>query len=398
MQNIKIYNWEGINQQGLRVKGTLFGQDREAIFSELRQQNIKPIKITRRIATQLISTMTSKDIMCFIRHLATLIQAGIPVARSLDIIGNCQNKIKLRLLAQQIKHDVSNGKRIYLSLLEQKIFNPLYIQLIKIGEQTGTLDTMLKKVADYSEKSYQLKSKIKKAMYYPLMMITGSFIVTALLMIFIIPRFENVYQTFDAKLPWFTCTILEIAKTLHEYWLLGFGSLVISSLVIFSLIQRETKFKAIWDHLILKCPYFGLLVTKTNTGRITGNLAIMIAGGIPLLEGLKILADPFQNQVYMNAILQMIKAISSGERIHQAMRITQAFPDMVIQMVTVGEESGTLSSTLEKIAHYFEEEVEISLANFTHLIEPLIIVILGFIIGSFVLAMYLPIFKLGAIM
>ncbi len=338
------------------------------------------------------------DIAHFTRYLATLMSAGLPLVNALEIIAQSHEKPTMQNLLLNIKTAVMSGQA-FSEVLEcyPHYFNQLYCGLIAASLQCGTLDMMLTGIADHFEKSAALKKKIKKAMIYPAAILAVSCIVSALLLIFVVPEFETLFSAYDAKLPPFTRMILNLSTNLQNYgwFILGFLFTVFFSFKYAA--KHSPTLQYFLDRTSLKLLIFGPLMQKTVIARITRTLSTTLAAGVPLIDALTTVANAAGNRVFKKAILQVRNEVTTGQNLNQALKSTQLFPPMVIQMVTIGEESGSLEDMLNKVANYYEGEVDQLVANLSSLVEPAIMLILGVIIGSFVLAMYIPIFKLGSI-
>lgn len=397
---LQRYTWEGRNKRGIKVNGEMVAVSPAIIQAELKRQNIDPLKI-RKKSKSLFSNekkITTLDIVIFTRHLATLITAGMPLVQSLDIIGKGNEKQKFQTLIIGVKNDVASGKNFADSLQKHpEQFNRLFCSLVRSAELSGTLDTMLVRIADYLEKSESLKKKVKKALTYPGAIIAISLIVSSILLVFIVPQFETLFSSFGAELPAFTRLVLNLSESLQNYWWLYAIVLIGGSYGFIITRKRSQKFRAMVDRFILKLSVFGKLLEKSIVARVTRTLSTNLAAGIPLIDALDSVADIANNSVYRNALIQIREDVKTGQTMHTAMLTTHLFPHMVIQMVAVGEESGSLESMLDKIACFYEEDVDNMVSNLSSLLEPLIMVILGVLVGGFVLAMYLPIFQLGSI-
>jgi type IV pilus assembly protein PilC len=398
IEKFRVFKWKGINKQGFRVAGKLFAFNVVLAQKELRRQGIEPLSVKKytRIFTSR-KRIKTLDISLISRHLATMITAGIPLVQALEIISKGVNKISVHTLLQTIKHDVASGKSFHESLSDYpQYFSGLFVSLIKAGEISSTLDIMLQRLANYLEKIATLKKRIQKAMYYPIIILGFSLIVTTMLLIFIIPQFEALFKSFGTNLPMMTRNIINLSKFFKSYWYFILAIIGISIGLLYKLRQSPKLCKT-FDSILLRLPIFGKLMQKTITTRVIQTLATMLSSGIPLLEALETASMVANNAVYTRAILGMRDKISIGQQLHVTMKTSGVFTTMVVQMVAVGEESGEITMMLNKIADFYNEDVENLVDGLGSLIEPIIIIILALIIGSFVLAMYLPIFSLGAI-
>lgn len=400
LDKLQTFQWEGINRRGLRVKGELSGISQVVIQAELKRQGIEPIKIKKKPKQIVIfkQKIKSGDIVLISHHLATMISAGIPLVQALDIISKGQSKPALQSLIQTVKNDVASGKTFYDALSQHpKYFSDLFCNLIRTGELSGTLDIMLKRLAEYLEKSESIRKKIRKAMYYPITVVSISLIIAGLLLIFIVPQFERLFSSFGAKLPLFTRIVINFSKVLQHYWFMVIAAIVLGVWLFRYFLKKSKRFRYLVDKTTLRLPIFGNLIKKAIIARVTRTLATTLAAGIPMLEALTSVANVANNKVYANAIFQIREDVATGQQMHTAMSVTHVFPNMVVQMIAVGEESGAIDSMLDKIAGFYEDEVDTMVNALSTLMEPIIIIILSAIIGSFVMAMYLPIFKLGSV-
>jgi len=392
--------WTGTDKRGVRVKGQSRGSTPSLIKANLRKQGIKPIKIKKQ-STLFQSTgkkrITPKDIAVFFRQLATMLSAGVPLVQSFEIIGRGHENAGMRELLLNIKAEVESGTSLSESLAKHPIyFDDLVVSLVGAGEQAGALENLLDKIATYKEKTEILKAKIKKAMFYPTAVIVVAFIVTAILLIFVVPQFEELFSSFGADLPAFTRVVVNMSEFMQEYWWIVAGIAVGG---IYSLLQakkRSRKFNRALDRLVLKMPIIGPIMHKAAVARYARTLGTMFAAGVPLVEGLEAVAGATGNVVYSDAVLMIRDSVATGQQLTFAMNQTALFPNMVEQMVAIGEESGSLDEMLNKVADFYEQEVDDAVDALSSLLEPLIMSILGILIGGLVVAMYLPIFKMGA--
>lgn len=396
-----IFSWTGTDKRGIKVKGQFTGGTPAAIKANLRKQGIKPITVRKK--SQLFSNATAKkkiipkDLAVFFRQLATMLSAGVPLVQSFDIIGRGHENAGMQELILKVKNEVESGTSLAESLAKHPLyFDDLVINLVNAGEQSGVLETLLDKIATYKEKTEILKAKIKKAMFYPTAVIIVAFIVTAILLIFVVPQFEALFSNFGADLPAFTRVVVNLSEFMQAYWWLIVG---IIGAAIFAFLQgkkRSRKFGRVLDRTILKMPIVGPIMHKAAIARYARTLATMFAAGVPLVEALQSVSGACGNVVYSDAVLMMKDSVATGQQLTFAMNQTGLFPNMVEQMVAIGEESGALDSMLSKVADFYEQEVDDAVDALTSLLEPLIMSILGVLIGGLVVAMYLPIFKMGA--
>lgn len=396
-----IFSWTGTDKRGIKVKGQFTGGTPAAIKANLRKQGIKPITVRKK--SQLFSNATAKkkiipkDLAVFFRQLATMLSAGVPLVQSFEIIGRGHENAGMQELILKVKNEVESGTSLAESLAKHPLyFDDLVINLVNAGEQSGVLETLLDKIATYKEKTEILKAKIKKAMFYPTAVIIVAFIVTAILLIFVVPQFEALFSNFGADLPAFTRVVVNLSEFMQAYWWLIVG---IIGAAIFAFLQgkkRSRKFGRVLDRTILKMPIVGPIMHKAAIARYARTLATMFAAGVPLVEALQSVSGACGNVVYSDAVLMMKDSVATGQQLTFAMNQTGLFPNMVEQMVAIGEESGALDSMLSKVADFYEQEVDDAVDALTSLLEPLIMSILGVLIGGLVVAMYLPIFKMGA--
>ncbi len=395
-----IFTWTGTDKRGIKVKGQFRGGTPAAIKANLRKQGIKPITVRKK--SNLFKAagkkkIIPKDLAVFFRQLATMLSAGVPLVQSFDIIGRGHENAGMQELIFKVKNEVESGTSLAESLAKHPLyFDDLVINLVNAGEQSGVLETLLDKIATYKEKTEYLKAKIKKAMFYPTAVIIVAFIVTAILLIFVVPQFEALFSNFGADLPAFTRVVVNLSEFMQAYWWLIVG---IIGAAIFAFLQgkkRSRKFGRVLDRTILKLPIVGPIMHKAAIARYARTLATMFAAGVPLVEALQSVAGATGNVVYSDAVLMMKDSVATGQQLTFAMNQTGLFPNMVEQMVAIGEESGALDSMLSKVADFYEQEVDDAVDALTSLLEPLIMSILGVLIGGLVVAMYLPIFKMGA--
>lgn len=394
------YAWQGVNKSGKRIKGNMPADNIDAVRADLRRQGIKPLKI--RKASTLFKAknpkIKTKDIAVFSRMLATMSSSGVPLMQSLEIIGSGHENASMKKLILSIADDVKSGSSLAEAMAKFPLyFDDLFLSLVEAGEKSGTLEHLLGEIADYQEKTEAIKSKVKKAMVYPAAIIAVAFLVTAILMIFVIPQFESLFQGFGADLPALTKFVVTVSHFFQEKWWLIFGGIF---LVIYAILQAKKRSKKVhhfFDRLLLKIPVVGEILRKSAIARFARTTATMFSAGVPLVEAMGSVAGSTGNIVYNHATLEMQKEVSTGSQLNRAMADTNLFPNMMIQMTAIGEESGALDTMLAKVADFFEQEVDDAVDNLTALLEPLIMVVLGTLIGTLVIAMYLPIFKMGSV-
>lgn len=395
------YQWTGINRSGQIITGGIEAQSIAAAQIQLRQQGLlikKIIKKRRPLFDSTYKKITSRHITRFSRQLSTMIAAGIPLIQTFTIIAKGQTNQHLRKLVETIQKDVESGLTLTEALQKHPLFfNELFINLVNAGEKSGKLDIMLDKVASYKEKTEHIKRKIKKALTYPVAVMGIAFFVTMGLLLYVVPQFEALFKEFHADMPIFTRGVISISKYFQRYWLPIFGGLGSILYGIKYAHHHAARFRQSIDRLLLHTPVLGSLVQKTAIARFAHTLSITYAAGLPLVDALQAVAFATGNTLYAKATYDIGEALSKGLPLHQAIESTQLFPSMAIQMVTIGEESGTLEAMLSKVADYFDEEVNHTLETLSGLLEPLIMAILGLLIGGLIISMYLPLFKLGSV-
>jgi len=396
-----IFIWQGTNKQGRRLKGEQTGQNAASVKADLRRQGITPIKVKKKPKDLFAARkppIKPGDIAVFSRMLATMMSSGVPLMQSMQIIGEGHENASMQDMILAIKADVESGTSLTESLAKFPFhFNDLYISLVNAGEQSGTLEPILHEIATYQEKTEALKAKIKKALVYPTAIITVAFVVTAILMIFVIPEFEKLFSGFGADLPGLTKTVISVSQFFQEKWWLVFGIIIGSIIGLMQAKKRSRKVQHFLDRLLLKIPVIGIIMEKGAIARFARTFSTMFKAGVPMVEAMTSVAGATGNIVFSEATLVMRDDVASGTQLNVAMKSTELFPNMVVQMVSIGEESGSLDAMLAKVADFYEREVDDAVDNMTALMEPLIMVVLGTLVGTLVVAMYLPIFKLGAV-
>jgi type IV pilus assembly protein PilC len=396
-----IFLWQGTNKQGRRIKGQQSGQSINAVKADLRRQGITPIKVKKKpkdIFTPRKPAIKPGDIAVFARMLATMMASGVPLMQSMQIIGEGHENASMQDMILAIKADVESGTSLAESLAKFPLhFDDLFVSLVNAGEQSGTLESLLDEIATYKEKTEALKAKIKKAMVYPTSILVVAFVVTAILMIFVIPQFEALFTGFGADLPGLTLMVIHLSQVFQEYWWLIFGSIIGTIVGILEAKKRSRKVQIFFDRMLLKIPVIGMIVKNGAIARFSRTFSTMFKAGVPLVEAMVSVAGATGNIVFSEATMEMRDEVSTGTQLNVAMRNSEMFPNMVVQMVAIGEESGSLDSMLAKVADFYEALVDDAVDNMTALMEPLIMVVLGGMIGTLVVAMYLPIFKLGAV-
>ena len=396
-----IFVWEGTDKRGVKMKGEQPGKNANLIRAELRRQGITPTVVKPK-GKPLFGgsgrTISAKDIAFFSRQLATMMKSGVPIVSSLEIIAGGQKNPKFKDLVNTLRADIEGGSSIYEALSKHPVqFDELYRNLVKAGESAGVLDTVLDTIATYKENIESLKGKIKKALFYPAMVVAAALLVSAILLIFVVPQFEEVFKGFGADLPAFTKFIVGISRFMVGWWwlilLVTVGTIV--AFIFFK--KRSPAFSHFLDRTILRMPVIGKIMHEAALARFARTLAVTFAAGVPLVGALDSVAGATGNTVYENAVKRVRDDVSVGYPVNMAMKQTGLFPHMVIQMTAIGEEAGALDAMLYKVAEFYEEEVNNAVDALASLIEPIIVVILGVIVGSMVIAMYLPIFKLAAV-
>lgn len=393
------FMYEGTDSRGTKVKGEYSGKTPALVKSELRKQGIKATKVRKKLDFSIGSSkkkITTMDLTIFMRQMATMMKAGVPLVQSFDIVAEGLDNPSMREVVIGIKTDVEGGNNFAAALRKYPMhFEELVVSLIDAGEQSGALETMLDRIAMYKEKSEALKQKVKKALKYPISVVCVAIVVTGILLIKVVPVFKDLFDNFGAELPAFTQFVLSISDTIIDSWvyiLLTIGAIIYG----FSEgKKRSPAFAAALDRLSLKLPIVGDISLKATIARFSRTLSTTFAAGVPLIEALEACAAASGNVVYKDAILRVRDDVSSGQQLQFAMRATGVFPNMALQMVAIGEESGALDGMLDKVATYYEDEVDNAVDGLTSMMEPLIMSVLGVLIGGLIIAMYLPIFQLG---
>ncbi len=393
------FTWEGTDRTGKKVKGKVVSSSEAAVRTELRRQGVVPTRVRKQsMLFRKQGKVTPGDIAIFSRQLATMMTAGIPLVQSFDIVGAGHENPAMQKLILAIKSDVEGGTSLADALAKHPYhFDDLFVSLVSAGEQAGALETLLDKIATYKEKTEAIKKKIKKALFYPAAVVVVAIVVTAILMIFVIPEFESLFQGFGADLPAFTRFVIDISKFVQSY-----GWILLIAIVggVWGLLEAKKRNRGVqhfFDRVMLKLPIIGAILNKSSIARYARTLSTTFAAGVPLVEALASVAGACGNIVYEGAVLKMRDEVATGQRLQRAMENTDLFPNMVNQMIAVGEESGSLDAMSAKVADFYEEEVDNAVDSMSSLLEPLIMAILGVLVGGLVIAMYLPIFKMGAV-
>lgn len=392
------YAWEGKDKRGKLVKGEIKANGESFVSATLRRQGITVTKVKKQSGFKVKGKVSDKDVTLFTRQLATMLRAGVPLLQAFDIVGKGHSNAAVSKLLGDIKADVETGSSLSASFRKYPLyFDNLFCNLIGAGEQAGILDTLLDRLATYKEKIQAIKSKIKSALFYPISIIVVAFGITAIIMIFVIPAFKELFTSFGAELPAPTLIVMAISDVFVKWWWAIFGSIGLGFWFFFYTWKRSVSMQSSMDRLLLKMPIFGALIRKATIARFSRTLATMFAAGVPLVEALDSVAGATGNRVYYDATKKVQSEISTGTSLTVAMQNTNVFPNMVLQMVAIGEESGALDSMLGKVADFFEAEVDDAVAAISSLMEPVIMVVLGTLIGGLVIAMYMPIFKMGQV-
>jgi type IV pilus assembly protein PilC len=393
------FNWEGKDRAGKKVKGKLVAVSEAAVRTELRRQGVIATRVRKQSSLfRQQGRVTAADIAIFSRQMATMMAAGIPLVQSFDIIGAGHENPAMQKLILAIKVDVEGGTSLAKALAKHPLhFDDLFVNLVSAGEQAGALETLLDKIATYKEKTEAIKKKVKKALFYPSAVVVVAIVVTAILMIYVIPEFESLFQGFGADLPAFTRFVIDISNFVQEQgWLLLIGIIGLG-FGFFYAKKRSRALRHFLDRAILKVPIIGPILNKSAIARYARTLSTTFSAGVPLVEALESVAGACGNIVYETAVLRMRDEVATGQRLQRAMENTELFPNMVNQMVAVGEESGSLDAMTAKVADFYEEEVDNAVDSMSSLLEPLIMAILGVLVGGLVIAMYLPIFNMGKV-
>jgi type IV pilus assembly protein PilC len=398
-----IFVWHGVNRKGKKVSGELPASSVIELKSQLRKQGITPSRVKKKPKPLFglggrDKAITPGDIAVITRQIATMLGAGVPLVQSIEMIGSGHDNGKMRKLLGDIGLKLSSGIPLSDCLREHPLyFDDLYCDLVASGEQSGALETIYGRIATYKEKAEALKSKIKKAMTYPIAVLVVAAIVTSILLIFVVPVFQEIFDSFGAELPAFTLFVIGISEIMQAYWYIALAA-IYASLFLFKRAHRNSqKFRDSVDKNILKLPVIGDLLEKAAVARYARTLSTTFAAGVPLIDALDSAAGASGNAVFRDAILEVKAEVSSGMQMNLAMRNCKIFPDMVIQMVAIGEESGAVDDMLSKVANVYEQQVDDAVDGLTALLEPMIMAVLGVVIGGLIIAMYLPIFEIGKV-
>ena len=397
---VSVYTWEGIDKKGVKQKGEVTGHNPALVKAQLRKQGINPTKVRKKTVSIFGSGKKIRplDIAFFSRQMATMMKAGVPLLQSFDIISEGSDNPNMRKLIDDIKQEVAAGHSFAAALRQKPLyFDDLFCNLVDAGEQAGALESLLDRVATYKEKTEYLKAKIKKAMTYPIAVVIVALIVSAILLIKVVPQFQSIFASFGAKLPAFTLMVIGLSEALQSYWYMFLMGLIAIVLVFKNAHKKSQKFRNRVDRLLLKIPIIGPLLFKSAVARFARTLSTTFAAGVPLVEALDSVSGATGNIVFKDAVNKVKQDVSTGMQLNFSMRSTGVFPMLAVQMTAIGEESGALDSMLDKVATYYEDEVDNMVDSLTSLMEPMIMAFLGVIVGGLVIAMYLPIFQLGQV-
>jgi type IV pilus assembly protein PilC len=396
------YSWEGADKKGKKTSGEMTAENPAMVKAYLRKQGISPIKVTKKSAPLFGGgkgkPVETKDIALFSRQIAVMMKAGVPLVQSFEIIGRGNEKPMVQDLLLGIKADIEAGNTMADSLRKNpKYFDDLFCDLVDAGEQSGSLENMLDRIATYKEKTEALKSKIKKALSYPIAVVVIAVVVTAILLVKVVPQFKAVFEGFGADLPAFTQFVVGISEFMQESWYIFLFAIVGVIFFYKNLLLRSAKARDRQDHILLKFPVIGELLHKAAVAKFARTLSTTFAAGVPLVEALESAAGASGNALYRDAIHKIRDEVTTGMQMNLAMQTSGVFPNMVVQMVAIGEESGSIDAMLSKIADIYEQEVDDAVDGLSALIEPIIMSVLGVLVGGLIIAMYLPIFQLGKV-
>ncbi len=397
---ISTYLWEGTDRKGTKISGELSGHNPALVKAQLRKQGINPGKVRKKSLSLFSAGKRIKplDIALFTRQMATMMKAGVPLLQSFDIISEGFDNPNMRKLVDEVKQEVAAGNSFAASLRKKpQYFDELYCNLVESGEQAGALENLLDRIATYKEKTEALKAKIKKAMNYPIAVVVVAIIVSAILLIKVVPQFEEVFANFGAELPAFTLMVIGISQFLQEWWFIFLIAIIAAAFAFKEAMKRSQKLRDSVDRGVLKLPIVGDILYKSAVARFARTLSTTFAAGVPLVDALDSVSGATGNVVFKNATNKIKADVSTGMQLNFSMRTTGTFPSMAVQMTAIGEESGSLDEMLDKVASFYEAEVDNMVDGLTSLMEPIIMSVLGVLIGGLIIAMYLPIFQLGAV-
>lgn len=395
-----IFLYKGVDKKGKKVEGEITGTSPAIVKAQLLKQGIRAQNVRKKPKPLFGGKKKIKpmDIAIFTRQMATMMKAGVPLVQSFDIVADGVDNPALADLIRSIREDVAAGSGFALSLRKHpKYFDDLFCNLVESGEQSGSLETMLDRIATYKEKTERLKAKIKKAMTYPIAVVVVAIVVTGILLVKVVPQFAETFSSFGADLPAFTLFVLGLSELAQQYWLQAIVILFAVGFIFKSLKQRNKSFAVMLDRLILRVPITGQIVYQSIIARFARTLSTTFAAGVPLIDALESVAGATGNAIYESAVLKVRDEVATGTQLNIALRQTKMFPSMLLQMTTIGEESGSLDEMLDKVANYYEEAVDNLVDSLTSLLEPMIMSVLGILVGGLMVAMYLPIFQLGQV-
>lgn len=397
---VELFAWQGVNRRGDKVSGEIRAASVNDAKALLRSQGVVPSGVKKKSKPLVLfgGGVSAMDIAVISRQIATMLLAGVPLVQAIDMICRGHEKDSVRDLMNAIKNELSAGRPMSECLKQHKrYFDDLYCDLVQAGEQSGALDSIFDRIATYREKIEALKSKIKKALFYPAAVIAVAIIVTGILLIYVVPQFEDIFKSFGAELPAFTQLVIRISHFMQSYWWVAVMAAVAAAYAYRQAAQRSQTVRDKSDALMLKIPIIGGILHKAAIARFTRTLSTTFAAGVPLISALESAAGASGNAIYRDAILLIRREVETGMQMNVAMRMTNIFPDMVIQMIAIGEESGAVDDMLVKVASIYEREVDDAVDALTSLLEPLIMVVIGTLVGGLIVAMYLPIFDLGSV-
>ncbi|PZS54656.1 type II secretion system F family protein [Stenotrophomonas maltophilia] len=398
---LQPFVWEGTDKRGVKMKGEQLAKNANLLRAELRRQGINPGQVkpkSKPLFGAAGSPIKPKDIAFFSRQMATMMKSGVPIVSSLDIIASGHKNLRMKKLVDTIRTDIEGGSSMHEAISKHPVqFDELYRNLVRAGEGAGVLETVLDTVATYKENIEALKGKIKKALFYPIMVVVVAMLVSGIMLVFVVPQFEDVFKSFGAELPAFTQMVVNLSRFMVSWWWLMLLVAIGTAVALVMSYKRSPKMQHAMDRFVLKVPVIGQIMHNSAIARFSRTTAVTFKAGVPLVEALGIVAGATGNTVYEEAVLRMRDDVSVGYPVNMSMKQTNLFPHMVIQMTGIGEEAGALDAMLFKVAEYYEQEVNNSVDALSSLLEPMIMVFIGTIVGGMVIAMYLPIFKLGAV-
>lgn len=400
-QPLPTFVWKGTDKRGAKLKGEQQAKSEALVRAELRRQGITPSSVKPKpkpLFGKAGKPITPKDIAVFSRQIATMMKSGVPIVQALEIIGSGQKNVRMAEMINNLRADIAAGSSIYEAMNKYPVqFDELYRNLVRAGESAGVLEIVLDTIANYKENLEALKGKIKKALFYPIMVIAVAIIVSAILLIYVVPQFEEIFKGFGAELPAFTQMIVNLSRFMVSWWWLLLLVSIGSIAALLFAYKRSPKMQHAFDRLILKVPVIGKIMNDSSVARFARTLAVTFAAGVPLVEALDTVAGATGNMVYTEAVHRIRDDVAVGHQVNFAMKQVSLFPHMVVQMTAIGEEAGALDTMLFKVAEFYEQEVNNAVDALSSLIEPFVMVIIGVLVGSMVIGMYLPIFKLASV-